>query len=109
MFQKNTWSLMNYKELICLQQTKVLVLTTEKKGCCMNGKKKKIWKYLLSKKHLWGKPVHLSFKYIVNNADTWGVHTAVLSALVGQQIQLYTLWSESRQHKFTDIGNSIFC
>ena len=37
----------NYKELICLQQTKVLQLTTKKKDCYMNGKK--IWKSLRQK------------------------------------------------------------
>ena len=57
---------MNYKELICLQQTKVMVLTTKKKGCCMN--EKKIWKSLLGEKHLLEKPVHFSVK---NNTDTW--------------------------------------
>ena len=30
------------------------------------------------------------------------------STCIGQQIQLCTSRSESRQHKFTDIGNSIF-
>ena len=60
---------MSYKELICLEQTKVLVLTTEKKGCCMNGKK--IWMSLLGEKHLLGKPVHFSIKNTANNADIW--------------------------------------
>ena len=61
---------MNYKELICLQWTKELVLKNQKKGCCMNGKK--IWKGLLGKKYLLGKPVHFSIKNTTNNADTWG-------------------------------------
>ena len=30
---------MNYKEPIYIQQTKGLVLTTHKKGCCLNGGK----------------------------------------------------------------------
>ena len=38
-----------------------------------------------------------------------GVYLAIPPALfIGQQIQLYTSWSESRQHKFSDIGNSKF-
>ena len=49
--------------------TKVLVLTTKKKGCCMNGKK--IWTSLLGEKHLLGKPTHFSVKNTVNDADTW--------------------------------------
>ena len=32
---------------------------------------KKIWKSLLGKKYLLGKPVPFSVKYTVNNADTW--------------------------------------
>ena len=66
LFKKKTGSLMNYKELICLQQ-KCWNLQL-KKGCCMNGKK--IWKSLLGEKHLVGKPVHFSVKNIANNADT---------------------------------------
>ena len=61
---------MNCKELICLLQTKELVFTTQKKGCCMDGKK--IWKSLLGEKHLLGKPFHFSIKNTANNADTWG-------------------------------------
>ena len=30
------------------------------------------------------------------------------STCIGQQIQLFTSWSESRQHKFSDIRNSTF-
>ena len=41
---KNTESLTNYKELICLQQTKGADTYNSKKGCCMNGKT--IWKSL---------------------------------------------------------------
>ena len=40
-----------------------------KKECCINGKK--IWKSLLGKKHLLGKPVHFSIKNTANNTDTW--------------------------------------
>ena len=69
MFRKNTGSLMNYKELICLQQTKVLVLISQKGVLC--EWEKKIWKSLLGEKHLLGKPVHFSVKNTVNNADTW--------------------------------------
>ena len=61
---------MIYKELIYLQRTKELEVTTQKMGCCMNGKK--IWKSLLSEKRLLGKPPHFSVKNTVNNADTWG-------------------------------------
>ena len=66
--KKNTGSLMNYKELICLQRTRELVLTTKKNGCCMNGKK--IWKSLLGEKYLLGKSVHFSVKNTANNTDT---------------------------------------
>ena len=48
-----------------------LILTTQKKGFCVNGKK--IWKSLLGKKHLLEKPVHFSIKSTANNADTWGL------------------------------------
>ena len=34
-------------------------------------KEKKIWKSLLGKKYLLGKPVHFSVKNTVNNVDTW--------------------------------------
>ena len=37
-----------------------------------------------------------------------GLFSNSFSTCIGQQIQLYTSWSESRQHKFTDIGKSIF-
>ena len=67
---KNIGSLINYKELIYLQQTKVLILITQKKGVVWI--KKMIWKSLLGEKHLLGKPVHFSVKNTANNADTWG-------------------------------------
>ena len=67
--RKNTRSLTNYKELICLQRTKELVLTTKKKGVLYEWKK--IWKSLLGEKHLLGKPVHFSVKNTANNVDTW--------------------------------------
>ena len=131
---------MNYKELICLQQTKVPVLITKKKnGCCMNGKK--IWKSLLDEKYRLGKPVHFSTKNTANKADTWGfiqqflqhlyrtansiihlmvwVETAQILRYRQQHISLKRIqysravlmdnsWLKSSQHKFTDIGNSIF-
>ena len=82
-------------------------LTTQKKVCCMNFKK--IRKRLLGEKHLLGKPVHLSVKNTVNNEDTWrGSFSNSFSTCIGQQIQLYTSWSELKQHKFSDIGNSTF-
>ena len=37
-FEKNIGPHMNYKELICRQQSS-LYLQLKKKGCCMNGKK----------------------------------------------------------------------
>ena len=65
---KNTGSLMNYKKLIYLQQTKELVLTTKKKGVVRM--EKMIWKSRLGEKYLLEKPVHFSVKNTVNNADT---------------------------------------
>ena len=69
LFRKNTESLMNYKELICLQRTKELVLTTKKRVLC---EWKKIWKSFLGEKYLSRKPVHFSIKNTANNADNWG-------------------------------------
>ena len=69
MFRKNTGSLMNYKEVICLQRTNELVLTTQKKGVEWMGKR---FGSLLGEKYLLGKPVHFSVKNTVNDADTWG-------------------------------------
>ena len=60
---------MNYKELICLQITKGVVLTTQKRGDVWM---KKNWKSLLGEKYLLGKPVHFSVKNTANNADTGG-------------------------------------
>ena len=80
LFRKNTWSLMNYKELICFQQTKVQVVATQKRAVVWM--EKKIWKSLLGEKHLLGNPVHFSVKNTANNADTGGVPLAILSALV---------------------------
>ena len=71
LFRKNTGSLMNYKKLICLQQTKVLVLRTKKKRSVV-WMEKKIRKSLFGEKYLLGKPVHFSVKNTANNADTWG-------------------------------------
>ena len=92
---------MNYKELICLQQTKELILTT-KKGVLYEWKK--IWKNLLDEKHFLGKAIHFFVKNTANNEDTWGFiqqsFSNPFSTCIGQQIQLFTLWSESRQHKF---------
>ena len=62
---------MNYKELICLQQTKVLVLTTQKKDL-LYERKKKTFESLLGEKYFLGKPVHILVKNTANNADTWG-------------------------------------
>ena len=77
---------MNYKELICLQRTKELVLQLKKRGVvCILGE------------NFLEKPVHFSVKNTANNAGT----------CIGQQIQLYTSWSEQRQHKFTDTGNNM--
>ena len=59
---------MNYKELICLQRSKELVLTTKKKGV-LHEWKKKIWKSLLGEKYLLGKPIHFFVKNTANNAD----------------------------------------
>ena len=59
---------MDYKELICLQQSPST--HNSKKGRCMNGKK--IWKILLDEKHLLGKPIPFSIKNTANNPDTWG-------------------------------------
>ena len=61
---------MNNKELICLQQTNVLVLTTQKRGVVWM--EKKIWKSLFGEKRLLGKLVYFSVKKTANNADTWG-------------------------------------
>ena len=60
------------------------------KGCCINGKKK-IWKSLLDKKHLLGKPVHFSIKNIANNADTWYSFSNSFSTCIGLQIQMDTI------------------
>ena len=72
----------------------------------MNEKIKKIWMSLLGEKHLMGKPVHFSINKTANNADTWGPFNKSFSTCIGQQIQS---WSESKQHKFSDLGNSTFC
>ena len=57
---------------------------------------KKIWKSLLSEKKLLGKPVHFSVKNTANNTETWGSFSNSFSTWIGQQIQLYTSWSDSR-------------
>ena len=67
----------------------------------MNGKK--IWKSLFGEKHLLGKPVHFSVKNTANNADTWG--------FIQQSFQHSCRTAnsiETRQHKFSDIGNCTF-
>ena len=93
---------MNYKELICLQQRKELVLTTQKNGCCMNGKND--WKSLLGENYLLEKPVHFSVKNTANNADTWGFTQQFF-----QHMYRTTNSIDTRQYKFSDIGNSTFC
>ena len=103
---KKTRSLMNYKELVCLQQTKALVITTKKKWCCMNGKK--ISKSLLGEKHLLGKPVHFPIKNTENNADTWGFIQQYFQHLYRTANSIVHLMVEWRHHKFSDLGNSIF-
>ena len=75
-----------------------------KKACCMNGKN--IWKSLFGENHLLGKPVHFSVKNTVNNADTREFNS--FSTCTGLQIHLFTSWLRLRQHKFSNIGNSIF-
>ena len=74
---------MNYNELMS-STNRVPLLTTHKKGCCMNGKK--ICESLLGEKYLSGKPVHFYVKNTANNADTWGVHSAILSAFTANSI-----------------------
>ena len=68
--KKNSGSLKNFKELIFLQQTKVLVLTTQKRDVLWM--EKMIWKSLLGEKYLLGKSVYFSVKNTVNKTDTWG-------------------------------------
>ena len=67
---KKHWVTHELQELICLQQTKELVLITHKRGVV--SVEKKIWKSLIGKKHPLEKPVHFYIKNTVNNADTWG-------------------------------------
>ena len=43
---------------------------------------KKMWKSLLGEKYLLRKPVDFSVKNTANNVDTWGVYSAILSAVV---------------------------
>ena len=68
-FEKNTGSLMNYKELICLQQKSYRYLQL-KKGLLYEWKKD--LEESLGEKYLSGKPVHFSVKNTANDADTWG-------------------------------------
>ena len=66
---KNTGSHMNYKELICLLQTKKLVLISKKR---VLYERKKDLEESLGEKYLLGKPVPFSVKNTANNADPWG-------------------------------------
>ena len=72
----------------------------------MNGKK--IWKSLLGEKYLLGKPVPFSVKSTINNADIWGFNQLFFQHLYRTGNSIVHPWSESRQHTFIDIGNSIF-
>ena len=71
-------------------------------------KKKKIWKCLLGENISWENlfPFLLRIQQIIQTDG--GSFSNSFSICIGQQIQLYTSWSESRQHKFSDTGNSIF-
>ena len=93
--KKNTGLHMNYKELIFLQRTKVLVLTTQK-GVLYEWKKK-TWKSLFGKKYLFAKPVHFSVKNIANNADTWGFIQQFFQHLYWTANSNGS-WLRSRQH-----------
>ena len=85
---------MNYKEL----KSWYLQL---KKGILYEWK---IWKSLLGEKYLLGKTFHFSVKKTVNNADTWGFVQQFLQHLYRTANSI-----DTRQPKFSDIGNRTFC
>ena len=64
---------------------------------------KKDFGSLLGEKHLLGKPVHFYVKNTANNADTWGFIQQFFQNLYRTANSI-----ETRQHKFSDIGNSTF-
>ena len=64
---------------------------------------KKTWKSLLGENLLLGKPVHFSVKNTANNADTW----EFIQQFFQHRYKTANL-IETRQHKFSDIGNSTF-
>ena len=82
--------------------------STNKGAGTYNSKKGVLHEWKKDLEYLLGKPIHFSVKNTTNNADTWGSFSNSFSTYIGLQIHLYTSWSESRLHKFTDIGNSIF-
>ena len=114
---------MNYKELICLQRTKELVLTTQKREVVRMEKR---FRSLLAKKisceNLFTFPSRIQLIMQTHR----GSFSNSFSTCIGQQIHrcrqqhislgriqhssvvLEHLVDKSRQHKFTDIANSIF-
>ena len=86
---------------------KEVVLTTQKKGCRMNGKN--FWKSLLGEKYFLGKPVHFSVQNTTNNAYTWVfIQQSFQHLYRTAKFKWIPSWLRSRQHKFINIGNSIF-
>ena len=105
MFRKNTGSLMNYKELVS-STNKGAGTYNSKKGCCMNGKK--IWKVSSAKNISWENLITFPSRIQRIMQTHWGSFGNSFSTCIRQQIQLFTSWSESRQHKFSDVGNRTF-
>ena len=106
MFRKNTGSLVNYKRLICLHQTKSWNLQLKKGGVVWM--EKRFGRVSLAKIISWENLSPFPSRIQRIMLTHGGIFSNSFSTCIGQQIQLYSSWFESRQHKFTDIGNIYF-